>query len=78
MTFWKVARKLFIWISNYLTVLTKTDLKYKKKIIKCIKFILFLSIILKVRENDFITQIWILEFLNLKSENNECLQITSK
>ena len=55
MTFWKVARRLFFWISNYLTVLSKTDLKYKKKIVKGIKFILFLSIILKVTENDFIT-----------------------
>lgn len=24
MTFWKVARRLFFWISNYLNVLTKT------------------------------------------------------
>ena len=54
MTFWKVARRLFFWISDYLNVLTKTDLKYKK-IIKCITFILFLSIILKITENDFIT-----------------------
>lgn len=38
-----------------------------------IYIILNLSIILKVTENDFITSYG---FLNLKSENNECSQIT--
>lgn len=35
MTFWKVARRLFFWISNYLNVLTKT-FKILKKLLNAL------------------------------------------